>query len=130
MSEFIPVSFRFSKEMRQRLKECSERTGIAERTIAQLAIQAAVDAIEQNDYRLVVPITFEVADKISPQFSANARRTIPKNEDEQMLAAEKPATQMHSGPTATVIKSYQADRKRTKQPKLGPLPPKNQESNG
>jgi predicted DNA-binding protein len=56
-----PLSFRIEPELHTRLTECSERLRLKKYTLALMALEAAVEAIEKNDYRLVLPIQFEVA---------------------------------------------------------------------
>ena len=57
----MPLSIKLSKELHERLIEVAERIGIAKHRLAEMAIEAAVEAIEKNGYRLVVPIEFQVA---------------------------------------------------------------------
>jgi predicted DNA-binding protein len=57
----VPMSLRLSPELITRLEECAESLRMKKHTLAQEAIEAAVDAIEKNGYRLVVPIEFEVS---------------------------------------------------------------------
>lgn len=56
----VPMSLRLSLELDARLKECAARLRQKKHSLAQEAIEAAVEAIEKNGYRLVVPIEFEV----------------------------------------------------------------------
>lgn len=56
----VPISLRLSPELTRRLEEVAARTRQKKHALAQEAIEAAVDAIEKNDYRLVVPIEFSV----------------------------------------------------------------------
>jgi len=58
MSQRIPFSLRISPELAERLAECAKRTKKKKHALAQEAIEAAVEAIEQNNYRLVFPIEF------------------------------------------------------------------------
>jgi len=55
-----PLSVRLSPELNTRLEECAEKLRMKKHTLAQEAIEAAVDAIEANGYKLVVPIQFEI----------------------------------------------------------------------
>jgi predicted DNA-binding protein len=55
-----PISMRLSDELEARLEAAVERLGIKKQTLAQMAVEAAVEAIEKNDFRLVVPVKFEV----------------------------------------------------------------------
>lgn len=55
-----PIAVRLTEEMDKRFAKCAERTKQSKHALAIEAIEAAVEAIERNDYRLVVPIEFEV----------------------------------------------------------------------
>lgn len=55
-----PLSVRLSPELNQRLEDSAKALHMKKHTLAQEAIEAAVDAIEKNDFRLVVPMRFEV----------------------------------------------------------------------
>lgn len=56
----VPMSLRLSPELAARLEKCAQNLKQKKHTLAQAAIEAAVEAIEQNDYQLVVPIRFDV----------------------------------------------------------------------
>jgi hypothetical protein len=56
-----PLVFRLEEPLHQRLEECAERLKLKKYTLGIMAIEAAVEAIERNGYRLVVPIEFQVA---------------------------------------------------------------------
>lgn len=62
----VPISFRLDGDVRERLADISKRTGIPERTLAQWAITAAVNAIEEADGKLVVPVEFTVKHTPAP----------------------------------------------------------------
>lgn len=47
--------------LHQRLEECARQLRLKKYTLGLLAIEAAVEAIEKNNYKLVVPIQFDVA---------------------------------------------------------------------
>jgi hypothetical protein len=49
--------------LNQRLEDCAAALRMKKHTLAQEAIEAAVDAIEKNDFKLVVPVQFEVTHK-------------------------------------------------------------------
>ncbi len=51
-----PMSLRLSSELHQRLEECAARLKIKRHTLAQNAIEAAIEAIEKNGYRLSLPM--------------------------------------------------------------------------
>lgn len=55
-----PISLRLSDEMEARLENCAKRTKQKKHALAQAALEAAVEAIEKNDYRIVLPIEFDV----------------------------------------------------------------------
>lgn len=55
-----PVAVRLTEEMEKRLSKCAAKTKQSKHSLAIEAIEAAVEAIEENDYRLVVPIQFTV----------------------------------------------------------------------
>lgn len=61
MKEKTPLSLRLETALQDRLDACSERTKLKKYSLVLMAIEAAVEAIEQNDYQLVVPIKFGVA---------------------------------------------------------------------
>jgi hypothetical protein len=56
-----PMSLRLPPELHQRLEECASRLKIKRHTLAQNAIEAAIEAIEKNGYRLSLPMKFEFA---------------------------------------------------------------------
>jgi predicted DNA-binding protein len=58
--QMTALTLRIEPALYQRLEECASRTRIKKYTLAILAIEAAVEAIEKNDFRLVVPIQFEL----------------------------------------------------------------------
>jgi len=55
-----PIAVRLTEEMDRRFTECSAKTKMSKHALAIQAIEAAVEAIERNGFRLVVPIEFEV----------------------------------------------------------------------
>lgn len=55
------VSLALEGGFKKRLATCAKRTKLKPHSLAQAAIEAAVDAIERADYRLVVPIELHVA---------------------------------------------------------------------
>ena len=54
------ISMKVTKRLISRINECAKRTKQSRSSIAEQALEAAVDAIEANNYRLVVPIEFDV----------------------------------------------------------------------
>lgn len=55
-----PLSLRLSEELHARLEEVATRTRLKKYNLALLAIEAAVEAIEQNGFSIVCPIKFDV----------------------------------------------------------------------
>lgn len=70
-----PVAVRLTEEMEKRLAVCAEKTKISKHSLAIEAIEAAVEAIERNDYRLVVPIEFTVTHVPAPAGKSEASAT-------------------------------------------------------
>src|SRR5213075_1764067 len=58
-----PMSLRLPPELHQRLEECAARLKIKRHTLAQNAIEAAIEAIERNGYRLSLPMQFRFANE-------------------------------------------------------------------
>jgi hypothetical protein len=85
----VPLSLRFSPELEARLEECAKRLNIKKATLAQMAIQAAVEAIEKNGYRIVMPIQFETTHTPEKKFKYPAPR--PGDSFDEVLMEEKPA---------------------------------------
>jgi hypothetical protein len=56
-----PLVFRIEKALMARLEKAADELRLKKYTLALLAIEAAVEAIEANNYRLVLPIEFQVA---------------------------------------------------------------------
>lgn len=54
----IPFNIRLSPELEARLNDVAKKCKLPVRAVAQMAIEAAVEAIEQNSYKLVVPIQY------------------------------------------------------------------------
>ena len=52
------MSLRLPPHLHQRLEECAARLKIKRHTLAQNAIEAAIEAIERNGYRLSLPLQF------------------------------------------------------------------------
>ena len=52
------MSLRLPPELHQRLEECAARLKIKKHTLAQNAIEAAIEAIERNGYRMSLPMQF------------------------------------------------------------------------
>jgi predicted DNA-binding protein len=62
-----PMSLRLSPELHRRLEECAARLKIKRHTLAQSALEAAIEAIEKNQYRLSLPMQFQFARESEPQ---------------------------------------------------------------
>ena len=62
-----PLSLRLEPEVHARLEECAKRTKLKKYALALMAIEAAVEAVERNNYKLVVPIEFEVTHEAVPK---------------------------------------------------------------
>ena len=56
----VVISFKVTQALSDRVDECADRTGQSRAGLAEMAIEAAVNAIEANNFRLVVPIEFDV----------------------------------------------------------------------
>src|SRR5947207_10413129 len=78
-----PMSLRLTPELDKRLEEMAGRLGIKKHTLAKMAVEAAVEAIEQNDYRIVVPIQFAIT-------RAPAVAKYSEHQDQSQLAADAP----------------------------------------
>jgi predicted DNA-binding protein len=107
MKEKVPMSLRFPEGLERRLEECAARLQVRKHTLAQQAIEAAVQAIEQNDFRLVVPVAYRFEVTHVP-----TARSYPMPGAHALELNEKPAPPPQTGPP---------DRKPTK----GPPGPKN-----
>ena len=79
-----PMSLRLPPELHQRLEECASRLKIKRHTLAQNAIEAAIEAIEKNGYRLSLPMKFQFA--IEPE-SGTAR--YPARQEELSRVEER-----------------------------------------
>ncbi len=58
-----PMSLRLSPQLHKRLEECAARLKIKRHTLAQNAIEAAIEAIEKNGYRLSLPMQFQFVEE-------------------------------------------------------------------
>src|SRR5437773_10879194 len=79
-----PMSLRLPPELHQRLEECAERLKIKRHTLAQNAIEAGIEAIEKNGYRLSLPMQFRFANETE---SGIAR--YPKGQEELSRVEER-----------------------------------------
>lgn len=55
-----PISLRLPTELHIRLQAAGDRLGIPKHSLAQMAIKAAIEAVENAHGRLVLPIEFKV----------------------------------------------------------------------
>ena len=78
MKETTPLSLKLEPEVHTRLMECATRTRIKKYALALMAIEAAVTAIERNNYKLVVPIEFEVTHEATPKKAGKPRPANPR----------------------------------------------------
>jgi predicted DNA-binding protein len=60
MQKKVPMSLRLDDDVEERLEECSKRLKMRKHTLAQAALEAGIEAIEKNGYKLVFPLEFEV----------------------------------------------------------------------
>ena len=65
--DLYPMSLRLSPELHKRLEECAARLKIKRHTLAQNAIEAAIEAIEKNGYRLSLPMQFQFLKETEPE---------------------------------------------------------------
>jgi hypothetical protein len=86
-----PLVFKIESELHERLEECAKRTKQKKYSLGIMAIEAAVEAIEKNDYRLVVPIKFEVTD--IPASQSGSPTSYPSHRPQTMLAEDGPDAQ-------------------------------------
>ena len=85
-----PMSLRLSPELHRRLEECAARLKIKRHTLAQSAIEAAIEAIERNGYRLSLPMQFRF-----PNEAAAETARYPVSQEELSRVEER-------GPAYTV----------------------------
>ncbi len=90
-----PLVIRLEPEVHKRLKACAARTKIKKYTLAIMAIEAAVEAIERNDYSLVVPIEFEVVRV--PSEKDGAKTSYPSHREQFARVEDKPAPKKKAG---------------------------------
>lgn len=98
-----PLSFRIEPGLHKRLEECARRTRIKKYTLALMAIEAAVEAIEKNGYRLVVPIQFKVESAPTPATDTKSAPYPPAATQQYSRTEDKPVanyrTRKHEKPT-------------------------------
>src|SRR6266446_7332974 len=69
-----PMSLRLPPELHQRLEECATRLKIKRHTLAQNAIEAAIEAIERNSYRLSLPMQFRFPNESEAEMARYPQR--------------------------------------------------------
>src|SRR5882762_2192350 len=69
-----PMSLRLPPELHQRLEECAARLKIKRHTLAQNAIEAAIEAIERNGYRLSLPMQFRFPNESEAEMARSPQR--------------------------------------------------------
>lgn len=62
-----PLSIRLDPETDERLELVAEELGLTKHGLAQMAVKAAVRAIAENNYKLVLPIRFDVSHVPAPR---------------------------------------------------------------
>lgn len=82
--ENYPMSLRLSPDLHRRLEECAARLKIKRHTLAQSAIEAAVEAIECNGYRISLPLQFRF-----PVESETASARYPQGREEISRVEER-----------------------------------------
>lgn len=73
--QMAPLSLRISAELNTRLTECASKLRLKKHALAQMAVEAAVEAVEQNSYQLVVPIQFAVTQVAVPKAEGTTSHT-------------------------------------------------------
>ena len=93
--KMVHLALRISPELDARVKTCADELRLKKHTLAQAAVEAAVDAIEQNGYSLVFPIKFEVTrvavEKTGIRSSSPSPQPKPNEVPETPAAAVPPA---------------------------------------
>lgn len=92
-----PLSIRLSLEIKARLEDTARKLGLKPHALAQLAVEAAVEAIEQNENMLVLPIRFAADIKLDVTHVPTEKVRYPKgsiqpaslNETKRVLNSSK-----------------------------------------
>lgn len=58
-----PISVRLLPEVQAELEKCAEALGLTRNALAQIAIEAAVEAVRDQEYQLVLPLKFATTHK-------------------------------------------------------------------
>jgi hypothetical protein len=96
----VPLSLRLSPEMSARLANCAKLAKQKKHTLAQLAIEAAIEAIEESGGFLVVPIQFRVS-KVPTEAEGNP---YPRPKHETALVEDAPPEKLSSDPLAGILR--------------------------
>ena len=126
--KLVPMSLRLSEEMNQRLERAAADVRQKKHTLAQLAIEAAVEAIEDAGGKIVIPVKFDVSQTPTARLSS---AKIETHANEIFGAAGQPALNETHGatsappvqgaPPASGVHYGKAKRKPSKRkPKTGP----------
>ena len=75
------MSLRLQPELYQRLEECAVRLKIKRHTLAQNAIEAAIEAIERNGYRLSLPLQFRFPNESEAERYPQGQEVISRVEE-------------------------------------------------
>lgn len=91
----MQLSLWISPELHQRLEECARQTKQKKTALAQAALEAAIEAIEENGFRLVIPMKFlpaeiATANPAAPEKSM-PRTSYPSHRSQVSLAEDVPA---------------------------------------
>lgn len=68
-----PVSLRFDESFHARLQKAADKAAIPKHSLCQRAVVAAVEAIEEYNYEVVMPIGFTVK-----SIPTKKRKALPK----------------------------------------------------
>jgi hypothetical protein len=88
-----PLSIRLTHDMKKRLEDGAEALGISAHTLARLAIEAGIIAIENGEGRLAMPLEFEVTHMAVPK---SGQISYPSHRPSHSLVEEKPKTKKSS----------------------------------
>jgi hypothetical protein len=85
-----PLSLKLEPETERKLEEAAERLGMKKYSLAILAIKAAVNAIEINDNRIVLPIEFDVTHVPVPKQESTPQTSAGRDTTEQVRVEDAP----------------------------------------
>lgn len=94
--------FRIEAELNSRLNECAKRLGLKKYDLALMALKAAVEVIEENEYRLVVPIQFK-AERVP------APAQYPKHRPQYSVTEDRPSSEPSADTQRKVIQALEKD---------------------